>query len=627
MVAVHLNNHKRNKRFASCVSFRQTAAAAFGLFIWAQMTPSASANEPIKKKSDAVRSLESILSKATEDGFLVTRPDRKNPTSNSPSSDTNQNKNASSKAALSERPSSVINCEAAKALNIETLSNISVLSDINAAKAKLGNRETADEDISNLMMTYIALDLGTEARAISSYVNSPLLSALAALVADEAEDRDITLIQNSRLCSSSFKVWDFAAHIASADPLKHKTTLENDVIKELSKFPSQIRKKLELKFAIYAAETDSFGIAEQLLREEYPETKYGDLPRRKDDDVLYLFALILQHKEDARFIEILTHLAVNDGLYKSKAIQALANDSAASGRSLPTSFESELKSINDQSGDTKAGKVAALELIKFRINKNEFNSAINTAKLKFSNDEIGKQKSVNIIGDKVSSQLKSEQPSPQLYALNGYFYDPSFFESYAHLSTLLLQVQSSSLNLGLPELALKIPTQLKDLVHAEKIDSFQNQQAYAQAEYDIKHDRYEEAVEVLEGVKSNETAKSLRASASLASGNRDLVQKVFAESKTSVSQNSDYLKFILVKGRWAEAKVFSANLTAAQSMPNETLPFALNKAELNYLAAPVIENTKTQIPNSAEDLGGYLASLKTNAQLAKGLINYASNES
>lgn len=606
---------------------RRWSSTFMALALSSQLVVSAGADPAPRDQESAAKSLEAILQQAAEDGFIVGKSEKPANTSKpaavkAPSPDNT----TSSKAQTMARPSSG-NCAVAQAADVTAFTDIAVLADTTEARAKLRQSDWADEDMKSLIMNYIALGLGTEARALSERVDAPLLASLGRLLADEAEAQDRALIQSYKSCGGSFSVWDFAAHIASPDRLDIPRAIEPVIFERLSKFPPSLREQLELQFAIYAAETGDIFNAERIMRELFPETKYGELPARKDDDVLYLHALILQQKGDANFVEILTHLATFDGLYKTKAVQALARDSVVTGRALPDTFESDLAAIDYQYGDAVEGKAASLELVKFRSDRHQFSDAINTAKLKFSDTDPQWQESVELIATEISLQLNGDELSPRLYALDGYFHDPDFFDTYSKLQELVFNIHSTAIDLGFPELAEKLTTQLKSLEAADSSVDIQTHLLIAQAALALKNARFEDAVKSLETVKSYAPAETLRQQASLASGDRALVQSVFSETKASEARDREYLEFVLQKGRWAEAKVLTANLSTTQDATVDALPFSLNAATLNYLANPTSPKVNTKLPDSANELDGLLSRFKTNAQLAKGLLNYAPSES
>jgi len=125
----------------------------------------------------------------------------------------------------------------------------------------------------------------------------------------------------------------------------------------LSEFPPIVKQQMEIDFAIYAAKSGDTLSAKRLLTKLAPETKHGDLPARKDNNLLFLHALMLQSKNDDRFAEIFTHIAAGTGRFKSQALKSLADDAAKTGRALPAEFEDNLKALDHQYGEGRRDAV------------------------------------------------------------------------------------------------------------------------------------------------------------------------------------------------------------------------------------------------------------------------------
>ena len=581
--------------------------------------------------SNAAKSLESVLQQATEKGFLQKKPSEEStrPIKTTPSS-AELNTPQSDVAAIA---SVAADCKLAARADIVNAAAVISLEDLNIAKSQIGT-ETRREDIDKVILIYLALGLGTEAEALSERNEAFLQVAMARVVTDEASSEDGELLKGYEACNDSFKIWSLAAKLGltpksslSTQSELHKITASE--LEILSKFPAHLREILELRLAEYAAETGDFLNAETLLKNYAPEIKYGDIPERKDDQLLYIHALILQNKDDARAVTILTHIGASQGEYRTKAIQSLANISAQTGLSLPETFESELAAIDDQYGDSQNGKSASLELIKFRADKNKFHDSINTAKLKFSDTDPLRLTSVTLIGDRVIDGLSSQAPARQLYALNGYFYDPEFFAPYPRHAQLTLQAHSSARGLGFPELAAKLTPNLeryaKDLTSDafEGVDILSNLKL-AKAELALKNDDFKQAIETLEPIKTAKAASALRQKASLASQDRALVQRVLSEQPTSETRDKIYLAFALQEGQWAEAKIFASNMQSNEAAKD--MPFSLNAEKLNYLSAPLNSGTAKPLPNSTAELEAMLADIRNNTRVAKGLLNHAQTE-
>ena len=608
-------------------SLRCGLMTALGLL----MTYGTTATAQSADTNNAAKSLESVLQKAAEKGLLEKKPLETSP---------RPAENITSPAAVNTPQGDVpavtsvaANCKLAARADIVDAAAVISLDDLNTAKSQIGT-ETRREDIDKVILIYLALGLGTEAEALSERNEASLQVAMARVVTNEATAEDRERLKGYEACNDSFKIWSLAAKLGlttksslSTQSASHKITVSE--LEILSKFPTHLREILELRLAEYAAETGDFLTAETLLKNYAPEIKYGEIPERKDDQLLYIHALILQNKADARAVTILTHIGASQGEYRTKAIQSLADISAQTGLSLPETFESELAAIDDQYGDSQNGKSASLELIKFRADKNKFHDSIKTAKLKFSDTDPLRLTSVTLIGDRVIDGLSSQAPARQLYALNGYFYDPEFFAPYPRHAQLTLQAHSSARGLGFPELAAKLTPNLeryaKDLTsdELEGVDILSNLKL-AKAELALKNDDFKQAVETLEPIKTAKEASALRQKASLASQDRDLVQRVLSEQPTSETRDKSYLEFALQEGQWAEAKIFASNMQNNETAKD--MPFSLNAEKLNYLSAPLNSGAAEPLPNSTAELEAMLADIRNNTRVAKGLLNHAQTE-
>ena len=623
-------------------SFGYGMVTALGLILVHQGAAAQSAPE---NTNNAAKSLESILQQATEDGFLQSRsshtPSRPNKTKKSPSPlATESNKTSEAQNAG--------DCKVASRANIMTVADVASLEAIMTAKSEIRSANKSSKAMDDLILTYLALGLGTEAQALSERSDAPLQAAMARVVTNEASAQDAKLINRYKSCNDSFKVWSLAADIAQTTSINFANEIDTHKISSgkfeaLSQFPVHLREIFEFNFAEYAAETGDFIAAETILRYYSPETKYGEISERKDDQHLYLQALLLRNKDDARATEILKHIADSEGDYQTKAIQTLAKISEETGLVLPDSFEGELKAINDQFGDSQNGKTANLELIKFRIDRDKFSDSIRTAKLKFTEADPFRLQSITLIGDKILDGLLSTRSARQLYALNGYFSDPEFFTPYPRHAQLTLQVHDSARSLGFPELAAKLTPDLERYAQNLKPGELNGADIpsslkLAQAELALKNADFKQAVQTLEPIKTAQAASALRKKASLASQDRDLVQRVLAEQPNSESRDKSYLEFILQKGEWAEAKLLTANMknsaaakTADASQDGKlyepAMPFAFNSEKINYLSAPVSSAAAKSLPDSAAELKAMLTDIRIKTRVAKGILNHAPTDS
>ena len=349
---------------------------------------------------------------------------------------------------------------------------------------------------------------------------------------------------------------------------------------------------------------------------------------------------MLQSKNDDRFAEIFTHIAAGTGRFKSQALKALADDAAKTGRALPAEFEDNLKALDHQYGEGKEAQTAAIQLVKFRLGQDQFSDAINTAKAKFDPADAMRLETISLIGDKLSSGFSSKLSSRRLYALNGYFHDPDFFDEYPEVLKLTLQAHSTAVDLSLPELALKLTPKLQEFA-AQSGQKIKKPLYLAKAQLAYKAANYEEAVSILDELTPSELSDTLRKNAALASGDRALTQRVLGSLSATQERDSDYLEFALQQGLWAESQVQAQTILAKQAildkkqvgsdandgpapMDTAAIPFAVSLELLDYFTAPIAENLKDKFPDNSEELDALLLTFKSNTNVAKGFLNYDS---
>ena len=596
-------------------------------------------------QSDAVNSLRSILKDAVEKGLLDTDEgspqDQSTPSKDSPQDGTGPSSARHIPSTLSvdktaKDKASTINCKAAQSAMITDFANVTKFDDVIAAKVNLGGGgidASAPEDMRAVILSYLALALGTEALALSERTDEALLALLSRIVEGGVSGDDLSTIKPYSACHNSFRIWHLAAELSRPEGAASQAVITEEDYAALSKFPPKLQDHFAIIFAIHAARTGDMLSAKHYLNKRFPNTKYGDTPERKDEDILFLYALILQSNNDTRFTEIFSHIAAGTGLLKTQALKALADDAAQSGRALPADFESDLTAINVQYGDGVEAKTAALELVKFRLGQNQYQDAINTAKVQFVQQDAMRLESVSLIGDKLLVEFASEFNDRRLYALNGYFHDPVFFDSHPKAFDLTLQAHDTAAALRLPELAQRLLPKLQSFKkEAGQKSAVENSVKLAQAQLAYKASQYADVVSMLKDVKGGARFDTLRKNAALASGDRALAQTVLASLPASAQRDEDYLAFTLQKGLWNESKLQAKTIVAKgklgenpESAAQAPLPFAFSVELLDYLTAPGAADALAALPDNSAELEALLLTLKSNTNVAKGFLNYDSS--
>ena len=607
-------------------------SAAMAVSVFCSFQPALAAQDPKDPppKADAVDSLRSILQEAVEQGLLETNE--------APSAPQTQPLNAPKPMKATGRrsvpaPRAAKQCEAAKQADITAYIEVTKFEDLTAAKASLTESGDISEQIRTVILSYLALGLGTEALELSERRGETLLALLSRIVEGGISEADLAAIKPYSGCHDSFRIWELTAELSRLSTSVPEIVITPEDYLALEEFPPNLKTSIGILFAIHSARSGDILAAKDFMLKLDPNTKYGALPERKDEDLLFLYALILKHKDDARFTQIFSHIAARTGRYKTLALKALADDAAESGRALPAEFESDLSAINVQYGDSHEAKTAALELVKFRLGQNQYQDAINTAKNQFGETEPMRLESTSLIGNKLLAEFASELNNRRLYALNGYFYDPRFFDTHPDVFELTRKAHDTAAALYLPELAKQLhPALLRFSDLSQQADVNESLQL-AKAQLSYKAADYAQVVTLLADIKNNEAANKLRKNAALASGDRDLAQTVLASLPATSQRDTDYLAFTLQKGLWAEskmqAKTISAKdkLTKAPSADTDAaqaaLPYAFSLDFLNYLTAPPAADTlSAKLPKTSEELDALLLTLKSNTDVAKGFLNY-----
>lgn len=175
-------------RSSAVGSFRCGLMTALGLLMSYQ---GAIAQTSKPNTDNAAKSLEDILQQAAEDGFLETKASKTAP----PAVKTQEKRHYPGKLTKKESyKNSALpikaDCKVTSRANILTAAKVASLDDIVTAKSALETSETNGEDIDALILTYLALGLGTEAEALSERNDAPLQAAIARVINDEATAQD-----------------------------------------------------------------------------------------------------------------------------------------------------------------------------------------------------------------------------------------------------------------------------------------------------------------------------------------------------------------------------------------------------------------------------------------------------
>jgi len=403
--------------------------------------PFALADTPQAKQEQldkAVKSFEAVLQKAVDKGLLETKGNPKS-TPDEP---------AMSEAVITSEPlervikpvTAQANCAAMSYLDPLDYENIADFDALFPAKANVKDGKDIS-GITRLSMTYLSLGLGAEVVSLNearSDDQAAILSALGRSVEGYPSDADLELIKAQRSCSKSAALWEsFTSSSVKSLAIRPEVNTDPELFNTLVQWPAPLQELVLTRLATHAAEISDRTLAETLFSRLSPESRYGDLPEVYDDSLLYLFALIRKSRKDPRFRPIVEKLAAWDGVFQSRALKLIADDSEATGRALPQDYSTDLASVSMQYEGRAESRAATLQVIKHRVKSELYIDAIDTAKREFATTHSEMQKAVNEIGDGISEKLIAPKPPRRLYALNGYFHDRGFFETYEDKAELL----------------------------------------------------------------------------------------------------------------------------------------------------------------------------------------------
>lgn len=564
------------------------------------------------KNNEASRLLEGIFKKAGEQGF-ITYDAPKNTVEKTPL----QSPEVDEKGGNEERslmPSlsadgKVISCFATSVLDYDIYQSVSSYTDITAAKSQIKKNENF-EDIFDLAKTYLSLGMGAEATDLTARYGierAHLMAAMGRVISQYPTAEDQDLLQRYYDCNNNAKFWALVGQ-ASSEPFKapeFTIPLTQGLLDILRQLPPELKALTTSRLAIFQAELGNVKIAERMLVQIEPETSYGTLPKIKTDDRLYLFAMVREAKEDPKASQIFKHLGQYDGLYRIRALEKLAEGNHGADGHPYAEFSDDLKAVSQQYNGRSQSRIATLQVMQHRVEKGQFIDAIETTMREFKRIDSEFEKAVSLIGDHIEKGLNAQKKTTQIYALNGYMYDPKFFDTYSKISALRTLAVDTAISLDLPELAKHLPK-----------TSDVKQLAYADAKSSFKSGQYDAAIGIATPYTSDTKFNDLIIEASIQSGNREAALKALRRMPSDNSRFAKQVEMAWQKGNWGEAK--NALEALAHNDPNEEI-----KDKITILDF-VIKNPKLysnpSVPNNAEEMDGLMEQLGRDAAIVKGYL-------
>jgi len=294
-------------------------------FLWGDVAIAADKPVSIVPKSDAVKSLESVLQKASEQGFVDIEGQARQPIAGK-----SILHNEDLAAPIME-DIGAINCQVTSALELQIYQSVSSYEAIPLTKLGLEKNESL-EDVMPLVKTYMALGLGTEmASSVRKFEGhkARLIESMGRVIEGYPSPHDQNTVMQYSNCNAEMKFWSVFAKASQGLPDNEDENfdLTHHNQQFLEKLPAHLQKLITLRLGIYAAEQKSENLATRILSSLAPETKYGKPPAVKDDAILYFYGLVRQMKDDPTASQIFKYLGQYDGLYRTRSLQKLAEES------------------------------------------------------------------------------------------------------------------------------------------------------------------------------------------------------------------------------------------------------------------------------------------------------------
>jgi len=577
----------------------------------------------IDSDNAATKSLEDILKKAGEQGFITyDTPQNNTKIISSPlpviKGQTSQNNKALTPSISVN--TKAIRCSATTVLDYSIYQSVSSYADIAAAKSLVKTGETF-EDILGLAKTYISLGFGAEATDLAVRYeddSAQLMATLGRVISQDVTPSDLSRLQSYSECNDKAKFWAVAAQASYLSPditpdetaqaFIPLTQSRSDTLQQL---PPELKALISLRLAIYQAELGHIKVAERMLKQVEAETAYGKLPKNKSDERLYLFAMVRQAKGDPKASQIFKHLGQYDGLYQIRALEKLALSNTFDEGQPYAEFSDDLKAVSQQYNGHSQSRIAMLQVMRHYVGDGQFIDAIETTKREFKPSDIEFGKAVDLVGRHIETGLSAAEKPVQIYALNGYMYDPDFFETYDKSPALRTLAIDTAIGLNLPEVVKRLPKTplLNDSKNTQQL-------AYAEAKAAFKSGQYDAAIKAAAPYTADNKFNELIIEASLRSGNRKTALEALDRKPAENARFEQQAEMAWQHGNWGEAK--SALEALTHKAPDQETADKL--IILDYISANAQPYNNFSVPNSLEGMDMLIKQLSQDTAIVKGYL-------
>lgn|GEM_PF-4207559 len=464
----------------------------------------------------ATEKFRSILENAKLNGFVSSKSEEESVAPTDNNSDLMRAARRLSEDAAKAEPVQVdkaaaFTCADMTVLNMSKFVDVQTFEDLIAEKSKADGKIDAKE-VESLALTYISLGLGAEAKALLRPFNSPrhkVLSHASDLLSGVSLSPEQFMFSETATCDGVSDLW---ADLENPDRLESAAFISGPqtVKKELSNYPTFLKLHLGVELAISAADRGNMRLAKALWADIIQSNPALRVDVGGDHALLYLSAKLETADKPKKAEAIFKYLSERDGLYRVRSLQALTHMTYASGSILSPEMETDLVSINHELSGEKAGRDAAVQLIKNRIESGMAIDAMRSTRKMLKPEDEEFLYAVDLIAVHIQGLFDSPQSTVKMLGLNSYLEDPDIFDISNHQASLQRAALLAAITLDLPELGDVIYGSAKTVADSDKAFI-----AYAKALSDLKQDKFPEAsmdltADVTNAAKENAHTNTLR---------------------------------------------------------------------------------------------------------------------
>ena len=421
----------------------------------------------------------------------------------------------------------------------------------------IGPNEVDKHKVRLLVLAYIGLGFGEEARDYSTYLSGAearVLTAMAHAVSGDVSAQDVKALSAQEKCSGSVALWVGFAKIQVAQNAKPKHDENSDAegsfklssnqLEQIQTLPSKLGAIMAKRFGVHAVKHDAMNTATDLLKFLQKAQKKSAVKGMFDDEEKYFEAVYYLKQDDKRAFPTLNALAKKDGPLQVKALQTLGVVQTKTGALAYPGFEEDLNGAAHVFSQHPEGRQALVEKINLFVATDRIDQAIGMTKEKFLPHEAYYTDSVLRVSERMQVYLTGDDLKQKLYALNTLLREQIFFDALENGFPLRRDGVGASLDLGLSELAPRIlPVEqwgrlelhiLQDLALAlpEDMKRHLPKKAFSGAKYEaqaiqVAFDKRQPktAMKALRGMGASEDALAVAAHASLKNGYWSLARK------------------------------------------------------------------------------------------------------